>query len=168
MSLVVSALTVILGDQVLKYVVFNCLESSIVVSSFLRLAHVTNPGVAFGIGKNIESGVLGKYLFVLLSLAIVIVLLVLFGRYSKNRVWARVSLGLITGGATSNLIDRVLFGHVRDFIDFTFWPTFNPADLAICAGVVVLMAGLFRGEKSKKAVVVAARAQENPPSESNR
>jgi signal peptidase II len=165
MSLVVCALVVILGDQVLKYVVFNLLENPTVVSSFLRLAHVTNPGVAFGIGKNMHSTAFGKYLFIFLSFTIVIALLVLFGRYCKTRLWARISLGLIVGGAVSNLVDRLIFGHVRDFIDFSFWWTFNAADLAICAGVVVLIGGIFREEKGRKAVAGAAKPQENAPAE---
>jgi len=166
MTLVVSALLVILGDQVLKYVVFEFLEkSTTVVSNFLSLTHVTNPGVAFGLGKNIESAAAAKYLFVFLSLAIVIALLALFGRLCKTRLWARISLGLIVGGAISNLLDRLKFGHVRDFIDFTFWWTFNAADLAICAGVVVLIVGIFREENSRKSVLPATSSQENAPSE---
>lgn len=166
MSLVVSALIVIVADQVLKYLVFNCLENPTVVSSFLKMAHVTNPGVAFGIGKNIESTSFGKYFFVLLSLAIVVALLALFGKYCKSRLWARISLGLIVGGAISNLVDRLIFGgHVRDFIDFTFWWTFNPADLAICGGVVILIVGIIREENSKKSTLAASQPQENAPSE---
>ncbi len=165
MSLIVSALIVIVADQVFKYLVFNCLENPTVVSSFLRMKHVTNPGVAFGIGKNIESTSFGRYFFVLLSLVIVVALLVLFGKYCKKRFWARVSLGLIVGGAISNLIDRLIFGHVRDFIDFSFWWTFNPADLAICSGVVVLIVGIIREENSKKPTLAASQPQENAPSE---
>jgi len=164
MSLFVSALIVVLGDQLLKYAVFNFLDGPVVVSSFLRLAHVTNPGVAFGIGKNIESSPWGKYVFVFLSLAVVAALLWLFGRYCKTRVWARISLGLIVGGAFSNLIDRVMFGHVRDFIDFTFWWTFNMADLAICVGVFVLIAGILWEEKAKKSVLKATQPQDSIPS----
>jgi signal peptidase II len=147
MSLFVTVLLVILSDQLSKYVVFKFVENRTTVFSFLRLTHVTNPGVAFGIGKNMDSGPLGKYLFIFLSLGIVIALLVLFGRYCKTRFWARISIGLIVGGAISNLFDRVMFEHVRDFIDFTFWWTFNAADLAICAGVAVLIA---QGRKRQK------------------
>ncbi len=166
MSLFVTALIVIFGDQLLKYLVFNCLENPTVLSSFLRFAHVTNPGVAFGIGKNIESTSFAKYLFIFLSLAIVVALLVLFGRYCKTRLWARISLGLIVGGAISNLVDRFIFGHVRDFIDFTFWWTFNAADLAICAGVVVLIVGIIREENTKKSIARPTERQENAPPES--
>jgi signal peptidase II len=151
MSLIVSMLVVFLADQGLKYAAFNCLENpTTVVAGFLRFVHVTNRGVAFGIGKDIRSAAWGKYLFVVLSLAIVVALLTLFARYCKSRLWARISIGLIVGGAISNLADRLMFGHVRDFIDFSFWWTFNGADLAICAGVVVLIAGMLREEKAGK------------------
>ena len=165
MALVVSALMVIVGDQLLKYLVFNWLENPTVVSSFLQMVHVTNPGVAFGIGKNMSSPAFGKYLFIFLSLAIVIALLVMFGRYCKRRLWARIALGLIVGGAISNLLDRLMFGHVRDFIDFSFWWTFNAADLAICAGVVVLIPGLLREEKYKKSDLAAGQPQDTAPSQ---
>jgi signal peptidase II len=69
------------------------------------------------------------------------------------------------GGAVSNLFDRVMFDHVRDFIDFTFWWTFNAADLAICAGVIVLIAGIFAEEKERKSIRVTASPQENAPPE---
>ncbi len=165
MSLFITALLVILGDQLLKYVVFEFVENPTSLFSFLQLTHVTNPGVAFGIGKSVESGVVGQLVFVFLSLAVVIALLILFGRYCRTRVWARISIGLIVGGAVSNLFDRLMFGHVRDFIDFTFWWTFNVADLAICAGVAVLIVGLLREEKPGEPVGVGSPSQDNPPSE---
>jgi len=154
MALLVSGVLVIIGDQAIKYLVFNLLENPTVVSSFLRLAHVTNPGVAFGIGKNLRWTPLGKYLLMFTSVAVVVALLLLFARYCKTRLWARISLGLILGGAISNLIDRLSLGHVRDFVDFSFWPTFNTADLAICTGVVLLILGILREEKSKKSAPV--------------
>ena len=164
MTLFVFAFIVILADQALKYAVFAFIENPTVVWSFLRLVHVTNRGVAFGIGKNIESGTLGKCFFVFISVAEVAAILTLFGRYCKTRPWARVSLGFIVGGAVSNLVDRLMFGHVRDFIDFSFWPAFNAADLAICVGVVVLVAEMFKEERAKKSSLAAA-APVNPPRE---
>ncbi|MDP2894981.1 MAG: signal peptidase II [bacterium] len=153
MSLIISALIVILADQVLKYAAFEFLDGPKVVLGFLRLSQVTNRGVAFGIGSDIESAPWGRYFFLLLSLVIVIALLTLFARYCRTRLWARISLGLIVGGAISNLADRLMFGYVRDFIDLRFWPTFNGADLAICAGVVLLIAGMLKEESGRKAPV---------------
>jgi signal peptidase II len=153
MSLIISALIVILADQVLKYAAFQLLEGPKVVLGFLRLSQVTNRGVAFGIGSDIESAPWGRYFFLLLSLVIVIALLTLFARYCRTRLWARISLGLIVGGAISNLADRLMFGYVRDFIDLRFWPTFNGADLAICSGVVLLIAGMLKEESGRKAPV---------------
>jgi signal peptidase II len=151
MSLIISALIVIVADQVLKYAAFELLDGPTTVLSFLRLTQVTNPGVAFGIGSNIESLPWGKYLFLVMSLGIVVALLTLFARYCRTRLWARISLGLIVGGAISNLGDRFMFGYVRDFIDLSFWPTFNGADLAICAGVVLLITGMLKEEGRPKA-----------------
>ncbi len=165
MSLLVSALIVILTDQVLKYAAFSFADSTVVISGVLRFTQVTNRGVAFGIGSNLESTVLGKYIFALLSLGIVVALLTLFARYCRTRLWARISLGLIVGGAISNLGDRFMFGHVRDFIDFTFWFTFNGADLAICAGVVLLIAGMLKEEADRKSASEPAATTEPPSSQ---
>ncbi len=162
MALFIFAFLVILADQTLKYAVFKFMENPTVVSSFLRLSHVTNRGVAFGIGKDVDSGTLGKCFFVFLSAAVVAALLTLFGRYCRRRPWARISLGFIVGGAVSNLLDRLILGHVRDFIDFSFWPAFNPADVAICAGVAILVAGMFKEEKVKKASLAAAAPKDAP------
>ncbi len=160
MSLLISALIVILGDQAIKCVVFRWLENPTTVTSFLRFVHVTNPGVAFGIGKNLDPASAGRYFFVFLSLLVVAALLALFARYWRTRFWARVALGLIVGGAVSNLADRLMFGHVRDFIDFSFWWTFNGADLAICVGVVLLVVGMLKEEKRGK----ASSGMASPPS----
>ncbi len=163
MSLVVSALIVILADQALKYAVFNYLKNPTVVSSFLRLAHVTNPGIAFGLGKNINSAAWGKYLLGFISLAVVAGLLAVFARFCKTRLWARICLGLIVGGALSNLADRLMFGYVRDFIDFSFWWTFNGADFAICVGVVGLIAGILREEQTRKSCLAPATPADSVP-----
>jgi signal peptidase II len=54
-----------------------------------------------------------------------------------------VALGLVIGGSVSNLIDRVRLGHVTDFLDFTYWPSFNLADTSIVVGVAILLLALI-------------------------
>ena len=58
-----------------------------------------------------------------------------------------VALGLLVGGAVSNLADRIRLGQVTDFLDFPYWPAFNLADTFICVGVAVLLAALFVAER---------------------
>lgn len=69
--------------------------------------------------------------------------------------WAFAGLGLIIGGAVGNLVDRLFRGRVVDFIDFSWWPVFNLADIAIVAGVIIILLGyareLWRAEGEVKA-----------------
>jgi signal peptidase II len=60
-----------------------------------------------------------------------------------------VALGLLIGGSASNLIDRVRLGHVTDFIDLSFWPSFNLADAFIVSGVVILLVALLAADRHK-------------------
>jgi len=58
-----------------------------------------------------------------------------------------VALGLLIGGSVANLADRIRLGHVRDFLDFQYWPAFNLADAFICVGVGVLLLTLVAAER---------------------
>jgi signal peptidase II len=78
------------------------------------------------------------------SLAILIALMLLYMRQASPPLWHTVALGLISGGALGNLIDRVRLGHVIDFLSVGPWPNFNVADSAITVGFVVLIWSLTR------------------------
>ncbi len=106
------------------------------LSRFLTITHVTNTGAAFGLLRDQGS------LFIIIA-AVVSVAIIVYSRYlPQGQFWVRFSLGLQLGGALGNLIDRVRFGHVTDFItigiDDLTWPTFNIADSAIVVGVILL------------------------------
>jgi signal peptidase II len=64
--------------------------------------------------------------------------------------WHQAGIGLALGGTMGNLIDRLRLGSVIDFIDFSFWPTFNLADSAICVGAGILIILLLKSESSEK------------------
>ncbi|MCL5024133.1 MAG: signal peptidase II [Nitrospirae bacterium] len=143
------ALLVVFLDQLTKYLVRNLMSpfDTIKVLPFFDLVSVRNEGAAFGMLKG-----LGNAAFIAVSLiAIVFVLFLLFkGREDK------FALSLILGGAAGNLIDRVAFGRVTDFIDLfagTFhWPAFNIADSALTIGLMLLVLGsLFRRQAGEKA-----------------
>lgn len=93
------------------------------------LAH--NDGVAFGLASG------GGIALVVLTIAALIFVGVLFAR-NPNRPGMWVAVGLLTGGALGNLIDRVRVGEVTDYLDVLSWPPFNLADVAITLGVFVL------------------------------
>jgi signal peptidase II len=95
----------------------------------LTLAH--NRGVAFGLASG------GGAVLIGLILAALIFVAVLFAR-NPDRPGMWIAVGLLTGGALGNLIDRVRVGEVTDFIDLLSWPPFNLADVAVTLGVVVL------------------------------
>ncbi|HBG45802.1 MAG TPA: signal peptidase II [Deltaproteobacteria bacterium] len=147
-----TVLTVAALDQATKLIITQSLPvySGVeVVPGFFSIVHYLNKGAAFGI---LNDGGAAKKLFLigvsLVSLAIVTFLI----RQSTSRLHS-FAFSLIAGGAVGNLIDRVRFGSVVDFLDFYLytrhWPAFNVADSAITAGVAIaLFSYLFGNEKS--------------------
>jgi signal peptidase II len=108
------------------------------ISPIFSLTMVWNRGVSFGLFRADQD--LGRWLLVAFSLAVAIAL-ALWARKAERRLTA-LALGLVIGGAIGNLIDRVRFGAVADFLDFTglgFPWVFNVADSAITVGVIVLL-----------------------------
>ncbi len=115
---------------------------------FFRITHVSNTGAAFGIFP-------GQSLF-LTILALIggagLVLLAFFSHrlsFLNNRL-NKLVIGLVLGGTVGNLLDRLRFGYVTDFIDFKFWPAFNIADSAITIGVIIFAYSFIRLTQSKK------------------
>jgi signal peptidase II len=78
-------------------------------------------------------------------------MLVYFARSGARHPVLPVALGLLIGGSTSNLIDRIRLGHVTDFLDLGWWPAFNLADSFIVIGVAILFAALMLGERPHRA-----------------
>lgn len=141
MLYIVAALVVVI-DQITKELVRSSMlvgDSTPLIPGIVYLTHVKNPGAAFGILPNYQM------LFYVVALAVVVLLLVYYRRLDKVDRVTSLSFGLVTGGATGNLIDRVSAGVVTDFIDFRFWPVFNIADTAIVVGVILLGIVLTRG-----------------------
>jgi signal peptidase II len=99
---------------------------------FLSLSNTRNDGVAFGLAGNAS-----PVLIAVTVLAVIGLLAFLAFQVRGPGIW--IAGGLLVGGALGNLADRVRDGAVTDFIDLPAWPTFNLADMAIVAGVVVLL-----------------------------
>jgi signal peptidase II len=110
------------------------------VLPFLAFENVRNKGVAFGLGGDISAVVIGGTIVVLVGL------LVFLAARSKRGWPIWLPAALLIGGALGNLADRVRDGAVIDYIDLPLWPTFNLADVAIVAGVLLL---LFDIERSR-------------------
>lgn len=123
-------------------------QSIPVVGRYLHITYVRNAGAAFGMLQH-------QTLFFILVSLVVVGLIVSYGRTAaRGDVWLSIALGLLLGGALGNLLDRLLYGTVIDFIDFRVWPVFNLADSAITLGgiiFVVLLLQRDRRERSGKA-----------------
>ncbi|MDO9573076.1 MAG: signal peptidase II [Candidatus Omnitrophota bacterium] len=130
---------VIFLDQLTKYLALKFLELNTPVSlikNFLYLTLVHNRGAAFGLFKN------QLLIFVLISI-FAIVLILFYLKAKKNSLLSRLAFSMILGGAIGNLIDRLRFGYVIDFLDFRVWPVFNLADSAITIAALFLTWELF-------------------------
>lgn len=131
-------------DQVAKALVSAALrlhESRPIIPGFLSLTLVHNTGAAFGILAG-ESSPLRTVFFLVVSVVAMGVVLWLLWRLRPEQKVEAVALSLIFGGAVGNVIDRIRFGKVIDFIDVFYrsyhWPAFNVADAAISVGVFFL------------------------------
>jgi signal peptidase II len=143
------AVVVVVLDQIVKQIALDRLALGVpvdVVHGLIALTLVKNPGLAFGLLSGIPAG--WRWLVGLLSLLALIVLLRVALRILPSGGWReQAAIGLIFGGAVGNLIDRMRFGAVVDFVDVYFrgwhWPAFNVADSAITVGVAMLALGLL-------------------------
>ncbi len=146
------SVAVLAVDQLTKWwIVFHVMQPPrvIEVTPFFNLVMGWNFGVSFGMLDSVPE--LGAWLLPSAAVAITAVLVVWLNRVDRLR--PAIGLGLIIGGAIGNLIDRLRFGAVADFLDFYawghHWPAFNAADSAITVGAVVLILdSLFAGDET--------------------
>lgn len=149
------AALVLLVDQITKFWIMDTLPVGETwkiapwMNPILHITHVTNSGAAFGLFPQLGG------IFVIIA-ALVIVGIVLYYRYLTAGQWLlRLALGLQLGGALGNLVDRLRYGFVVDFLDLNFWPlqnwpVFNFADTAIVAGVVLLALSMLLEELNEQ------------------
>jgi len=136
--------SVVAVDQATKHLVmaFLPLHESREVLPFLHIVHFRNTGAAFGMFRG-----MGSTYFVLLSLVAIVFIVYLL----KKKAYNAFGLSLVLGGALGNLIDRVLYGNVVDFIDFFIgsfhWPAFNVADSSLTVGIAIIVIRHLLGKK---------------------
>jgi signal peptidase II len=133
----------LVADQVTKamaemYLLTHPEQSIQVIGDVLRLTYVSNRGAAFGILQD------RTLVFVIVGIIVVAVILASYRYLPVASGSLNLALGLQLGGAIGNLIDRVRFGSVVDFIDIGPWPVFNLADSGIVIGVGILAYHLLR------------------------
>ena len=121
------------------------LYESIALIPGFNLTHVHNTGAAFSFLS--EAGGWQRWFFAGMAGLISVVLTVWLYRLKKHETLLAVALSLVLGGAIGNLIDRVAYGYVIDFLDVYYqtwhWPAFNVADMAICLGVFLMLLESF-------------------------
>lgn len=152
------SLAVILSDQLSKWLIRQDLplDSGHPVTQFFNLVYVSNPGAAF----SLLAGAPGwqRWFFTALSLAASALILWLLFR-NRGKALFSLALACILGGALGNVIDRVLWGKVTDFLDFYItlhgqqwhWPAFNLADSAIFIGAALLVVDELRHARQHRA-----------------
>jgi signal peptidase II len=147
---------VLLLDQWTKYLIVQKLllyQKVEVIQGFFNIIHVRNTGGAFGIFGG-EKGGLGSILFVVVSLIAIGSIVFLFIKLVEAEKTLALSFSLVLSGAIGNLIDRLRYGEVIDFLDFhlssTHWPAFNVADSAICIGIGLMALELLIRDHRKK------------------
>ena len=137
--------SVVILDQITKAVILLKLplyNSIIVIPGFFCITHIRNRGMAFGLLANRNSDLLGIF-FMLISILAICFVLYLYMNTPKTHPLLSTALALIFGGAFGNLIDRIRFGEVVDFLDCHIgtlhWPAFNIADSTISIGIAIIM-----------------------------
>lgn len=115
-----------------------------IINNFLRIKYVQNTGAAFSLFKGHTT------ILILVSILLLVLVYNLMFSYKETKL-NNISFGLIIGGILGNLIDRIFFQCVRDFIDINIFnfPIFNIADMAIVFGVIILLISSFMEEKNE-------------------
>lgn len=141
--IVILTVSVLLLDQGTKILVDRSLQlyqSIPILDGFFDLTHIRNTGAAFGFLAGQHGGI-ASYVLMAFSLLAIGFIVLLLKRLPGNEIGLIVSLSLILSGALGNLVDRLVYGEVIDFLDVYWgryhWPAFNVADSAICIGVVM-------------------------------
>ncbi|BBP81418.1 signal peptidase II [Pseudomonas sp. No.21] len=145
---------VFLLDQASKWVVLESIpfrERITVIPGWFDWIHVYNTGAAFSFLA--DSSGWQRWFFALIALVVSGVLVVWLKRLKADETWLAIALAMVLGGALGNLYDRVVLGHVVDFIlvhwqDRWYFPAFNLADSAITLGAIMLALDMFKSKKS--------------------
>lgn len=111
---------------------------------YFRFVHWENTGAAFGFFQN------GGWLFGIMAVIVAVMIILYFPQIPKDKILMRIAIAMQLGGALGNLIDRIVFGPVTDFISVGNFAVFNIADSSITVGVGLLILALWLDEKNEK------------------
>jgi len=143
MGLIFVGIIILITDQLIKNFILSRFEFNESIGwSFLNITLVRNTGTVFGLFK-------GNNLFFIIVGFITVLIITIALFKSRGKILSfKLCLVLVLSGAISNLIDRLRFGYVIDYIDLTIWPVFNLADSAITVAVVLFLFSSLIGKKT--------------------
>jgi signal peptidase II len=137
------AFSILTIDQIIKLVVANsmALGQTIPLFGIVQLTYVRNTGAAFSLFSGFSP--------FLTVISIIVIIAVIYFHYKipAKSTMLQIGLAYILGGSLGNLIDRLFRGYVIDYINFTFWPVFNFADIMINLGVLLIIIQIFIKER---------------------
>lgn len=137
----------IILDQVTKLLITDKLDlgqSMPIIDGILHFTYVRNPGIAFGLFPKMN------IIIIVLSIVTIVLLFSIYRKTNSGNLWIKTALIFIASGAVGNLLDRIQYNVVIDFIDFRVWPVFNLADAFIVIGVVILFIIIFFTKERNK------------------
>ena len=154
------ALVIVVVDQITKYFIMQkfVLHETLYVTSFFNLVRVHNTGAAFSMLA--DAGGWQRVFFIVVAVVASVWVVWLLRRHPEQQLFC-LALGLILGGAVGNLIDRVLFGSVVDFVQVHYagwyFPAFNVADSAITVGAGLMIWDAIRPQQSPRDAAVVEK-----------
>jgi len=137
------AIIVVLVDQITKFLIkinFELNQTLPIIKSIFHLTYIQNTGAGFGILKS------QTLILIFISLIVIGVILYYINSIKEKEKLLQILVGFVLGGTIGNLIDRISYGFVIDFLDFQIWPIFNFADSFVTIGVIWLIVYLWEKE----------------------
>jgi len=134
-------LIILLFDQITKFLInvnFKLNESLTLIKNIFHLKYIQNFGAGFGILQN------QQWILIFVSLLVIGVIFYYIDRIKEKEILLQVLVGFVLGGTIGNLIDRLIYGFVIDFLDFRIWPVFNVADSFVTIGIIGLIIYLWK------------------------
>lgn len=148
------AVVMLIVDQVTKQIVVALFEyrETVAVMPFFNFTYARNPGAAFSFLA--DQGGWQRWFFTIIAGSVSALLVYWLAKTPKKDTMIAIAFALILSGALGNLIDRLMFGYVIDFLDFyvgnKHWPAFNIADSAIFIGAALMILDALKGNKKQQ------------------
>ena len=147
---------VVISDQLSKLWIlqnFALYDSTVIIPGLFNLTFLRNTGAAFGMFAG-QPALYRQLFFITMAVVALVVIILMQRKLGPQNSWYTISLAFISGGAVGNLIDRIAYGSVIDFLDVYIgshhWPAFNIADSGITVGVCIFLITQFIEDRQEK------------------